>query len=338
MEKLFKLKIKVPAALVFFLLLCHSASAQVSVKVRDIAFIDGLKENQVFGYGIVVGLQGSGDSKKSPIAQSSLQSLLKNLGLDGSEIATKNTAAVLLTAQLPPFVRVGDRVDITVSSIGDAKSLEGGVLVQSVLKGGDNNVYVAAQGQLSIQKSRDGGRGVRTVASVQGGGLVEREINSDIVTSGSLSLVLKNWDYTVAAAVIKEIVAKYPNSKPEVVSGGKIKIAIPENISIPEFVSAVENIEVAPVYRAKVVINERDGTIVTGGEVKISEAMVSREGVTVEIAGTDRKNSAILLKEAATVKDLVDAMNSMGAGTRDIIAILKALKDAGSLHAELVVK
>lgn len=326
------------AAFLVFGIISQNANAQVSVKVRDIAFIDGLKENQVFGYGIVVGLQGSGDSKKSPIAQSSLQSLLKNLGLDGSEIATKNTAAVLLTAQLPAFVRVGDRVDITVSSIGDARSLEGGVLVQSVLKGGDNNVYVAAQGQLSIQKSRDGGRGVRTVASVQGGGLVEREISSDVVNSGSLSLVLKNWDYSVASSIIKEITAKYPESKPEVTSGGKIKLILPEKVNISEFISAVENIEVTPVYRARVVINERDGTIVTGGEVKISEAMVSREGVTVEIAGSDKKNSAVLLKEAATVKDLVDAMNSMGAGTRDIIAILKALKEAGSLHADLVVK
>jgi len=322
------------------ILIASSVSfAEVTVKVRDISFFEGMKENQVFGYGLVVGLQGTGDSKLSPLTKTSLKNLLKNIGMESEDLTLKNSAAVLVTAQLPPYVRVGDRVDVTVSSIGDAKSLEGGMLVQSQLKGADNAVYVAAQGPLTVSKIKGGNRKeIKSSSVVTGGGVVEKEIPSEIVSENSLTLVIKNWDYTVANNILKAIAEKYPESKPELFSSGKIKIGVVKNATLPEFIAGIESIEIAPSTRARVVVNERDGTIVTGGEVKISEAMISREGVTVEIPKTAKKVSASHIKDSPSVKDLVEAMNSIGASTADIISILKALKSAGALHAELIVR
>ncbi len=315
-----------------------SARAQVSVKVKDLSFIDGLKENQIYGYGLVVGLQGTGDTRRSPMTKSSLQNLLKTLGMEGDDIVPANTAAVLLTARLPAFARVGDRIDVTVSSIGDAKSLEGGILVQSPMRGADNLIYAAAQGSLAVPKVSGSRRGVNTVATVSGGGLVERAVEPEVVFEDAIFIVLKKWDYTVADGIIKAVAQRYPESGPEIAQGSKIRIKLAKDVALPEFISTIENMEIAPSDSAKVVVSEREGTIVTGGGVRISAAMVSREGLTVEIGGTGGKVSAVALKDAATVKDLVDSLNATGATTTDIIAILKALEASGALHAELIVR
>ncbi len=315
-----------------------SLFSEVSVKVKDISFIDGLKENQVYGYGLVVGLQGTGDTKKTPITRSSLKNFLKNLGMEGEDATFPNTAAVLITAKLPAFVRVGDRVDVTVSSIGDAKSLEGGILIQSPLRGADNAIYAVAQGSLSPARPAGNRRPVRTVAHISGGALVERQIDNEIVFDNNIFVVLKKWDYSLANSIIKAVAGKFPDSKPEMTKGGKIRISLVSGTSLPEFISGIENIEVSPKYRAKVVVNERDGTIVTGGEVKVSEAMVSKEGLMVEIKETGNKASASFIKDSATVKDLVDSLNAIGATTSDIISILKALEASGALHAEFIVR
>jgi flagellar P-ring protein precursor FlgI len=320
----------------FVLTLCGGLGAEVSVKLKDISFISGLKNNQLYGYGLVVGLQGTGDSKSS-VTKSSLKNLLKNLGMEGNDLVSKNSAAVLLTGQLPPFVRVGERIDITVSSIGDAKSLEGGILVQSPLRGADNVIYAVAQGALILQVPEGRRRGVKTVAVINGGGVIEREIIPNIVNNNSIYIVLKNWDYSLTDAVIKAIQSKFPGSKPQLVDG-KIRLSIQKETNIPEFISTVQNIEITPALKARIVINERSGTIAAGGSVKISEAMVSREGITVEISGSSKKGAASHVKDISSVKDLVDMMNSIGASTADIIAILKALQDAGALYAELIVK
>jgi flagellar P-ring protein precursor FlgI len=328
-----------------FLAFGSYGSAEVSVKIKDISFIDGLKENQVYGYGLVVGLPGTGDSRKTPLTKASLKNLLKNLGMEGDDVTSANTAAVLVTAKLPPFVRVGDRIDVTVSSIGDASSIEGGILVQSPLRGADNIIYAVAQGSLSVPRIKNERRAIRTMAHVPGGAVVEREIRPEIVFRDKddenrfyIFIVLEKWDYTMANSVIKAVASKYPESKPVMVNSGKIQLTLMKDVSLPEFISSIENIEITPAYRAKVVVNERDGTIVTGGEVKISAAMVSREGLTVEIRETGKKISASALSETATVKDLVDSMNATGATTVDIISILKALDASGALHAELIVR
>ncbi|MBP7738155.1 MAG: flagellar basal body P-ring protein FlgI [Spirochaetes bacterium] len=337
---------RIGALVILMFLAAVSAHAEVSVKIKDLSFIDGLKENQVYGYGLVVGLQGTGDTKKSPLTKSSLKNLLKNLGMEGDDITSANTAAVLVTAKLPAFVRIGDRIDVTVSSIGDAKSIEGGILIQSPLRGGDGAIYAVAQGTLSVPRIKNERRAVRTVAQIDGGAVVEREIYPEIVyrdkdnkeDQDKIFIVLREWDYTVGNSIIKAVANKYPESKPVMASGGRIQVSLLKDISIPEFISTIENIEITPAYRARVVVNERDGTIVTGGEVKVSAAMVSREGLTVEIKETGKKVSASELKDTATVKELVDSLNATGATTSDIISILKALEASGALHAELIVR
>jgi len=235
---------------------------------------------------------------------------------------------------------------VTVSSIGDAKSLEGGILIQSPLRGGDGAIYAVAQGTLSVPRIKNERRAVRTVAQIDGGAVVEREIYPEIVyrdkdnkeDQDKIFIVLREWDYTVGNSIIKAVANKYPESKPVMASGGRIQVSLLKDISIPEFISTIENIEIAPAYRARVVVNERDGTIVTGGEVKVSAAMVSREGLTVEIKETGKKVAASELKDTASVKELVDSLNATGATTSDIISILKALEASGALHVELIVR
>ncbi len=329
------------AAIVFVPI--RNAESEISVKIRDLVSIDGIRENQILGYGLVVGLAGTGDTK-SELTASSLSNLLKNLGLDAEETyRTKNVAAVLITATLPPFARPGDRIDVTVSSINNAKSLEGGVLVQSPLKGADNQIYAVAQGPLSLSKIEKGGGAVKTVARVIGGALIERSVESEFIDKGNIQLVLKDWDFSVANNILTSIKELYPASDPVIVKEGKIRLKVPENVPVSEFISKIFEIEVTPSYSAKIVINERDATIVMGGEIKISEAFVSREGISVKIEGktasmTQKSGSSARIPETASVKDLVDTLNHIGASTKDTIAIIKALKDAGAIHAELIIK
>ncbi|MCL1864618.1 MAG: flagellar basal body P-ring protein FlgI [Spirochaetes bacterium] len=319
-----------------------SLMGEVSVKVKNICFIDGYKTNQVYGYGLVVGLQGTGDSKSS-LTRNSLKNLLSSMGLQDTEPVTKNTAAVIISATVPPNLRIGEKIDVYVSSVGDAKSLAGGVLVQSSLKGGDGIVYAAAQGKISLPAGENTRTSVKTSGIIVSGGVVEKDIKPEFIFKTAddrnfLYLVLTKWDYATADKLIKALKEKLNNSEISLGENGKISITIDDSIPLTEFISNIEDIEIVPEVRATVVVNEKDGTIVTGGNVTISEAMVSRKGMTIQIDNSNKKLSAAFLKDSATVKDLVDSLNAVGANTEDIIAILKALKDSGALHADLIVK
>jgi len=336
------MKIKKISYIVILVFISLNLNAEIPVKVKNICFIDGYKTNQAYGYGLVVGLQGTGDSKSS-LTKNSLKNLLSSMGLQESDPVTKNTAAVILSVTLPPNLRVGEKIDINVSSVGDAKSLAGGILVQSPLKGGDGLIYVAAQGKISFPSGENMRSSVKTAGIVVGGGVVEKEIKPDFIFKTAdnkdfLYLVLNKWDYSTADKLIKALKKKLKNSEINLGDNGRISITIDTALPLSEFISNIENIEVVPETRATVVINEKDGTIVTGGNVTISEAMVSRRGMTVQIENSDKKLSASIIKDASTVKDLVDSLNVVGANTEDIISILKALKDSGALHADLVIK
>jgi len=319
-----------------------SLIGEVSVKVKNICFIDGYKTNQVYGYGLVVGLQGSGDSK-SGLTKNSLKNLLSSMGLQDTEPVTKNTAAVIISATVPPNLRIGEKIDVSVSSVGDAKSLAGGILVQSSLKGGDGEVYVAAQGKISLPNAENNRSSIKTSGIISGGGVVERDIKPEFIFKTAdnkdfLYLVLTKWDYATADKLVKALKEKLNNSEINPGENGKISITIDDSIPLTEFISSIEGIEIVPEVKATVVVNEKDGTIVTGGNVTISEAMVSRKGMTIQIENSNKKLSVAVLKDSATVKDLVDSLNAVGANTEDIISILKALKDSGALHADLIVK
>ncbi len=328
--------------ILMFVSITLNLNAEIPVKVKNICFIDGYKTNQAYGYGLVVGLQGTGDSK-SILTKNSLKNLFASMGLQEANPITKNTAAVILSATLPPNLRIGEKIDVNVSSVGDAKSLSGGILVQSPLKGGDGLIYIAAQGKISFPAGENMRSSVKTSGIVVGGGVVEKEIKPDFVFKTAdnkdfLYLVLNKWDYSTADKLIKALKKKLKNSEVNIADNGRISITIDSALPLSEFISNIENLEVVPETKAIVVINEKDGTIVTGGNVTISESMVSRRGMMVQIENSDKKLSASVIKDASTVKDLVDSLNAVGANTEDIISILKALKDSGALHADLVIK
>jgi len=326
---------------ILILFISISAGTEVTVKIRDLCVIDGYKSNQVFGYGLVVGLQGTGDSK-SNLTRTSMKNLLKSLGLQETNPMIKNSAAVILSATIPPNLRVGDRIDVHVSSIGDAKSLDGGILVQSPLKGADGVVYIVAQGRVSLPVTEDR-RGVKTSGIVTAGGIAEREIKPEFLFKSAddkeyIYLVLMEWDYSTADKIIKQLRKKFSNSDIKAGENGRIMIQVPSEMPLTEFIASVENMEVVPDKKATVVINEKDGTIVTGGNVVISEAMISRRGMIIQIGESEKKVNSGYLNDTTTVKDLVESLNSVGAKTDDIISILKALKASGALHAELIIK
>lgn len=326
----------VTAALLF--MTAVGAMAEISVKIKDISHIDGLKKNQVYGYGLVVGLQGTGDSKTN-LTEASLKNVLNNLGVQVELLKPRNCAAVMLTADLPSKAHVGDRVDVTVSSIGDAKSISGGILIQSPLRGADDAIYAVAQGTLAMPERQPGGqRPVKTVAFITNGAIVEREIIPEIVKDNGLALVMKEWNYGLANNIIKAVENKYPEAKPALGNDGKIRITLVQGIPLAEFIAEIQNLEVEPEQQAVVVINEKDGTLVTGGTVTVSESMVSKSGLVIEIEKSAKKGSSFVMNDSTTVADLVDTLNAAGATTADIIAIFKALKESGSLHAELIVR
>jgi len=323
--------------ILFILFYVCLLSAEIPIRIKDLAVFDGLKSNHVFGYGLVIGLQGSGDTR-SAVTENTLRNLMQNLGIDSQRLSIRNTAAVLVTAELPPFVRTGDRINVAVSSIGDARSLVGGTLVQTPLRGADGIIYTVAQGQVEVPTVRNRPATVRTNATITRGGIVERAIVPELVRDNSVSLVLYNWDFSVANQIVREVEKRYPDSSPIVTPDGKIRIGLMEDLPLSEMLSVIENMEVIPEHRGRIVINQKDGTIVAGGSVRVTQAMISREGLMVEIAGTDRRTTASLIEDSATIGELVEALNEIGASTSDIIAILKGLRDSGALHAELIVR
>ena len=334
--------------------------AELSIKVRELTTVDGLKQNQIYGYGLVTGLAGTGDTKFA-FANTTLENFIRNLGIEPEHFKSKNVAAVLITANLDPFVRLGDKINVTVSSIGDAKSLDGGVLVQSPLMGADGNIYATAQGTLEFADSTGTRRPrslnqtgqlagnarkkpVKTTARITGGGIIERNITPNIIFRDEnidkewIFLVVDDWDYGLADRIIKAVAKKYPGTEPSMTQSGKIQLTLLKEVPLQELIDGIQQLEVVPPDRPRVVINEKDGTIVAGGNVQVSEALISRDGLIVEINSIDNQTAAQLLNESTTVKDLVDALNAVGAGTGDIISIIKALKNAGAIHAEIIIQ
>jgi len=328
--------------MIIFPFILTDAFTEPSVRIKNLTYIYGYKKNQVYGFGLVTGLPNTGDSR-SNLTRSSVKNLLSSLGIQDQNPVTRNIAAVLITADLPPHVRLGDRIDISISSIGDAKSIEGGILIQSPLRGADNNVYVVAQGKLPEAQGGNNRNRVKTVSQVSGGGIVEREIKPEYIFTDEsnneyISLVLRNWDYGTADKIVKGIKEVYSDIDPVITRGGTIQIPLKKDVPVSEYISKIENIEIVPEYKAVVIVNERDGTVVAGGNVVISEAMVSRRGMTVQVENSDVRRNVSMITESSTIKDLVDTLNAIGASTDDIIAILQALKDTGALHAELIIR
>jgi flagellar P-ring protein precursor FlgI len=345
------------------------AAAGAVTRIKDIAKVQGVRNNQLYGFGLVVGLAGTGDSNKSPQTIQAMINMLKEAGVSVSaaQLQSKNVAAVSVSATLPPFVKPGDTIDITVSSQGDAKSLQGGTLLLTPLKAPNGAVYAVAQGPLSIGGYSAGGGGSSqqknhpTVGNIPGGAIVEREVPFRIENNGTISLAINKPDFTTASR-ISEAIGRNFGAIAAARDAGTVVIRVPYEYTsnLVGFIAAIEELSVTPDNAAKVVINERTGTVVMGGNVAIDTVAVAQGGLTIKINKSTEvsqpppfsggstvvtQNTAVDVKEqqanlivlpaTSNVSDVVNALNAVGATPRDIISILQAMKAAGALHAEL---
>jgi flagellar P-ring protein precursor FlgI len=344
---------------------------QRQARIKDISTVEGVRENQLVGYGIVVGLHGTGDSQQTGFSTQTLASMLLRMGVSvpATGIRVQNLAAVFISATLPPFARPGAKIDITTSSAGDASSLEGGVLLMTPLYGADGKIYAQAQGALVV-----GGYSVSvngntkqfnhpTTARVPLGAMVERGIPVPLAGVDTISLLLNEDDFKSAEAVAAGIDKELGASLSHVVDSRTVEIHVAPGQDVPALIARVEAIEVPFYPRAKVVVNERTGTVVIGGSVVLQPVSILHGGLAVNIvnefqvsqpgpysAGTtqtvqqtrveakDKPVNRIELKQGATVDDLVRSLQVIGASARDVISILQAMKSAGALEAELEVQ
>ncbi|MDB6035617.1 MAG: flgI [Verrucomicrobiales bacterium] len=337
--------------------------------------ISGARDNQLAGYGLVVGLVGDGD--KNPVYTiQSIANALQRFGISvpASALQSKNVAAVMVTADIPAFLKPGARLDVHVSSIGDAKSLQGGVLLQTPLIGADNKVYAVAQGALALggyTAGTGGGGGASvqknhpTVAQIIGGALVEKEIPATIVHDNSLELLLREPDFTSAARLAAAVNEKFTNSS-QALDATTVRVKIPEELlgSPIDFIAQLEAVELTPDTPARIIINERTGTIVANSRIKISSCAVSHGNLTINIASTldvsqpsafskqgstvvtprtettvtESKAAVVTLPELPTVEKVASSLNALGVTPRDIMAIFQAMKQAGALQAELIIR
>lgn len=342
------------------------------VRVKDVARIHGVRENQIYGLGLVVGLQGTGDGSGSRANVQMIANMLEGFGVTVSpnDLRMRNIAAVMVTADISTAVRTGDRINVTVSSIGDARSLQGGFLLQTPLQAANGQIFAVAQGPVSIGGFvvRGGGSGAQvnhaTVGMVPNGAIVERDIDSTFEDDGLISLVLTEPDFTTAARLVSVINQAYNSDLAWAVDQATVQIHVPINSrdNIVGFIAELEELPIRPDVNARVVINERTGTVVMGSSVKIAKVAVSHGNLSVRVESStsvsqpppfsngqtvvttetsleveEPQNQFTVLDGGSDVQDLVDALNAIGASPRDIIAILQAVKAAGALFGELII-
>jgi flagellar P-ring protein precursor FlgI len=345
--------------------------AMAASRIKDIAFFEGVRENQLVGYGLIVGLNGTGDRSQTLFSTQTLTNMLERSGVTiaPDQVRVKNIAAVMVTANLPPFIRQGSRIDVTVSSIGDAQSIQGGVLIMTALRAANSQVYVTAQGQVALGGFSSGGGNNRvqlnhpTVGRIPNGGLVEKDVAVDFAGKTKLSLILNQNDFTTASRAVQAINESLGAVVAAAVDGRTISIQVPSDYGnrVIEFMSIIENARMEVDIPARVVLNEKTGTIVLGKDVKIAEVSIIHGSLTLQVGTVynvsqpfpsspggkttvvpettvsvqEEKGRTVTLRDGASVEEVVRALNAIGAGSRDIIAILQAIKAQGALQAEL---
>jgi flagellar P-ring protein precursor FlgI len=364
----------VGALLAAAILALVAVPAQAASRIKDLADFEGVRSNVLIGYGLVVGLNGTGDSLRNAVfTQESLVAMLERLGVAtrGVNLNTKNVAAVMVTATLPPFARQGSRIDATVSAMGDAKSLLGGTLLATPLLGADGEVYAVAQGALAIGGFEAKGqaqsvtRGVPTAARLPAGAVVEREVPFALDSLPELRLALRNPDFTTAQRMAAAINARIAGAPARALDSTTVRLAVPTPYRgrTAALLSEIEQLPVEPDNPARIVIDERSGIIVIGDKVRISRVAVAQGNLTVRITETPQvsqpnplaggetvvvprtnvevdtqpERKLVVLETGATLDALVDGLNALGVGPRDMIAIIQAIKAAGALQAEIEV-
>jgi flagellar P-ring protein precursor FlgI len=368
----------IKTAMLVIALVALAAPAQ-AVRVKDLASVQGVRGNQLVGYGLVVGLNGTGDGNKSPFTTQALTNMLKNVGMviNQADLKVKNVAGVMVTATLPPFIKAGQPLDVTLSSLGDASSLQGGTLVATPLKGLDDEIYAMAQGPVSIGGFKatgpvpDGSQTNHlTVARVPNGATVEREVPVSFAGKNMITLSLNSPDFTTVSRMTKAINTFLGSAYAKAADGATVTVAVPETYREQQvaLLAALEMLDVDPDAIAKVVVDERTGTIVMGENVRIGELALSHGTLSIRVAadpnqigkdklgkpltddmvremtaqlaannGKPQENRVINLTPGVTLAQLVRALNSVGAAPRDLIAIFQAIKAAGAMQAELTI-
>lgn len=350
-------------------------AAVFAARIKDLTLVEGARDNQLVGYGLVLGLAGDGDGSTAFYTVQSIANALQRFGITvpSQQVKSKNVAAVMVTADIPAFYKPGQRIDVTVAALGDAKSLQGGVLLQTPLLGADEIVYAVAQGPIAVGgflggAGGPGGATVQknhpTVGQISGGAIVEREIATEIVASGEMRLLLLNPDYTSAARMAEVINQNYPDAA-LAADASTVRVRVPVMFDRREvdFIAAVGRLEVVPDIPARIVVNERTGTIVATSTVRISSVAISHGALTITVAQSldasqplpfsDRGSTAILpstqtsvtekqggftvIEEYPSIEQVASALNAMGVTTREMMSIFQAMKRAGALQAELVI-
>ncbi len=366
-------------ALLIAILLTALGAAQATTRIKDIAIIKNVRPNQLIGYGLVVGLNGTGDSlRAAPFTGQSIQSMLDRMGVNirstgnNNQVQTKNTAAVIVTAELPAFAAEGSRIDVTVSSLGTATSLAGGTLMLSPLSGADSVIYAAAQGPVSVSGFQSAGKaetltqGVPTAGRIANGALVERKLPAELENEKSFTLELINPDFATAtrtADVINDYTLEHYNGRAARARDLRAIVLLrPPGVDAARFIAELGELPVEPDTPAKIVIDEKTGTVVIGRDVKISPVAVAHGNITVRVTempkvvqplpfskgetaveqrtaiSADEAGGALTILNGPNLQTLVSGLNRMGLKPQGIIAILQAIKSAGALQAELVVQ
>lgn len=366
---------RVRDALLWLLIVVTAAPpAAATARIKDIADFEGVRANMLVGYGLVVGLNGTGDSlRNAAFTQESLVGMLERLGVStrGANLNTKNVAAVMVTADLPPFARQGSRIDVAVSALGDAKSLLGGTLLVTPLLGADGEAYAVAQGALTVGGFEARGdaesvtRGVPTAARIANGAIVEREVEFELDQLEEVRLALRNPDFTTAQRIAEAIDGRLGGAAARATDPTTVLLPVPPSYRgrVAELMGEIELLTVEPDSVARILIDERSGIIVIGQNVRISPVAVAQgnltvritetpqvsqpnplaEGETVEVPRTrievddEAGNRMVALEPGVTLKDLVDGLNALGVGPRDMIGILQAIKASGALQADIQV-
>jgi flagellar P-ring protein precursor FlgI len=337
-----------------------------TVAIGDISTVEGIRDNPLLGYGLVVGLNGTGDRVQTIFTTQTLAGMLQRMGLQVSPtlMVVKNVAAVMVTATLPPFAVHGSKLDVAVSSMGDAKSLEGGMLLLTPLYGADGKVYAAAQGPLALggYSTASGGNAKQinhpTVGRIPGGGIIERDLSIGLEGLTKVSLLLRDPEFVVAEDVASAVNDKIGTGAARVIDARRIEITIPAKLAVPALLAAVEILEVPVRKGARIAVNERTGTVVIGNEVQLGAVSILHGNLSIEIGenftisspaalgaqtassevdvrAQEAQAKSLELREGATVAQLVEGLQKIGATARDVVAILQAMKAAGALHADL---
>ena len=372
---MFRPRLLVALLVPVLLILGTPTATDAASRIKDIVRFEGVRDNLLVGYGLVVGLNGTGDTiQNGHFTKQSLQAMLNRLGVKPTDngLDSNNVAAVMVTAQLPPFGRTGSRIDVTVSALGDSSSLQGGTLLVTPLLGADGEVYAVAQGQLAVGGFSAQGqaesvvKGVPTSARIANGGIIEREVGFELNSLTEVTLALFNPDFTTARRIAQAVNAFLGTAAARTLDPSTVRVQVPDSYraNVVDLMTDIEQLRVVPDQTAKVVIDEHSGTIVMGENVQVSTVAIAQGSLTVRITETpqvsqpgpfaevgqtttvartdiqvdeDTESRLTVVNEAITLQDLVNGLNALGIGPRDMITILQAIKAAGALQAEIEV-